>query len=189
MKIPPQASRPDVERNAKRGMAVTMTLPGPDAEPAPRPVITPAAGLAAFEMIAARGVAGRLVFASPHSGTQRAADIGHRADIGEASLRSAEDALVDRLIGSGPDHGAPLICGRISRAYVDLNRDPGELDAGLIEGLEGQGEVSAKTAAGFGVIPRRSGDGQPLYDRRLTQAEAKARLNAVHAPYHAALPG
>ena len=143
-----------------------------------------------FDLTPALGEAGSFVFASPHSGALRPADLRPSPDLSEASLRSAEDVLVDRLIGVGPAHGAPLIAGRISRAYVDLNRDPAELDPALIEGL-GQtgspGEVSAKTAAGFGVIPRRAGDGQTLHDHQITLAQAHARLEAVHLPYHAAL--
>jgi N-formylglutamate amidohydrolase len=135
----------------------------------------------------ARGETGSLVFASPHSGSLRPTDLAPDPNLPEASLRSAEDLLVDRLIASGPGHGAPVISGRISRAYVDLNRDPAELDPALIEGLAATAAVSAKTAAGFGVIPRRSGDGRMLHDRRLSLAEATARLEAVHAPYHAAL--
>lgn len=151
---------------------------------------------APFDLTAATGRPGPFVFASPHSGALRPADLNPSPQLSEASLRSAEDVLVDRLIACGPEHGAPVIAGRISRAYVDLNRDPGELDPALIEGLgqrSGQGpdggEVSAKTAAGFGVIPRRCGDGQALHDHRITLAQATARLEAVHAPYHAALTG
>ncbi|MDB5420785.1 MAG: N-formylglutamate amidohydrolase [Brevundimonas sp.] len=141
-----------------------------------------------FDLTAARGEAGPFVFASPHSGAIRPADLNPSAALSEASLRSAEDVLVDRLIEGGPDHGAPVIAGRISRAYVDLNRDPAELDPALIDGVAPE-EVSAKTAAGFGVIPRRSGDGLPLHDRRISLTQARWRLAAVHAPYHAALAG
>lgn len=107
-------------------------------------------------------------------------------DLGETSLRSAEDVLVDQLISAGPERGAPLILGQVTRAYVDLNRAPGELDPELILGLEPR-DLSAKTAAGFGVIPRRSGDGRTLNAAPLSRAEADERLATVHAPYHAAL--
>jgi N-formylglutamate amidohydrolase len=126
-----------------------------------------------------------LVFASPHSGAAYPADMGARADLPRASLRSAEDALVDRLIAEGPGGGAVVIRALIGRAYVDLNREPNALDPALIEGVEGP--VGPKTAAGYGVVPRLSGDGQALYDRRLTVEEAHARVRAVHAPYHTAL--
>ena len=154
----------------------------------PSPGGSEAFDLGAFDLTTARDAAGPVVFASPHSGALRPQDLNPSPGLSEASLRSAEDVFVDRLIATGPDHGAPVIAGRISRAYVDLNRDPGELDPALIEGVT-LDEVSAKTAAGFGVIPRRSGDGMTLHDRRISLAEATARLEAVHAPYHAALAG
>jgi N-formylglutamate amidohydrolase len=126
-----------------------------------------------------------LIFASPHSGDRYPDDMGAAPDLSVASLKSAEDALVGRLIADGPRQGATVIEGRIGRAYVDLNRDPGELDPVLIPGLEAP--VGAKTAAGYGVVPRLAGDGTPLYARRLTLAEAQARIDAVHRPYHQAL--
>lgn len=126
-----------------------------------------------------------LVFASPHSGDRCPEDLGAAPGLAMSSLRSAEDVLVGRLVGDGPAHGAPLIEGRIGRAYVDLNRDPADLDPVLIEGAD---EASGpKTAAGYGVLPRLTGDGAALYDRRLSLAEARARIAQVHAPYHAAL--
>lgn len=143
---------------------------------------------APYEVIPAPGDAGPFVFASPHSGDRRPLDMRPNPDLGETSLRSAEDVLVDQLIAAGPDRGAPLILGRVTRAYVDLNRGPGELDPELIQGLEAS-DLSAKTAAGFGVIPRRSGDGRTLNAVPLSRAEAEARLAAVHAPYHTALAG
>jgi N-formylglutamate amidohydrolase len=129
---------------------------------------------------------GRFIFASPHSGTVYPAEMGRDPSLSEASLRSAEDALVDRLIASAADHGAMVLLGRLGRAWVDLNRDPADLDPRLIEGVP-NGEMSARTSAGYGVIPRLTGDGQPLYDRRLSLEEAQARLAWTHAPYHATL--
>lgn len=140
-----------------------------------------------FTITAASPAAGAtaLVFASPHSGDRYPEDMGAAPGLSAASLRSAEDALVGRLVAEGPRRGAPLIEGRIGRAYVDLNRDPDELDPALIAGLEGP--TGAKTAAGYGVLPRLAGDGTPLYARRLTLDEARARIAAVHQPYHQAL--
>jgi N-formylglutamate amidohydrolase len=129
---------------------------------------------------------GRFVFASPHSGTVYPPEMGRDPSLSEASLRSAEDALVDRLIVPAADRGAMVVLGRLGRAWVDLNRDPADLDPRLIDGAP-DGAVSARTAAGFGVIPRLTGDGQALYDRRLSLGEAQARLAGTHEPYHAAL--
>ena len=128
----------------------------------------------------------RFVFASPHSGTVYPPQMGTDPTLTETSLRSAEDALVDRLIAPGVDHGATVVLGRLGRAWVDLNRDPADLDPALIEDVS-DGSISARTAAGYGVIPRLTGDGRALYDRRLTLDEARDRIARTHAPYHRAL--
>lgn len=138
-----------------------------------------------FVIHPAVGEAGGMVFASPHSGGWLPNDMGVMADLSWMTLRSAEDVEVDRLVSSGPGLGVPLIEARVSRAYVDLNRAPDELDPALIDGVEGS--LSAKVAAGYGVLPRRAGDGSPLYARRLSASEAAARIARVHTPYHAAL--
>jgi N-formylglutamate amidohydrolase len=128
---------------------------------------------------------GRFVFASPHSGAIYPADPAADPDLPLAALRSAEDALVDVLIASGADQGATLLLARLGRAWVDLNRAPEDLDPLLIEGLAPA--ATPRAAAGYGVLPRLSGDGRPLHRRRLSRAEAEARLAAVHGPWHATL--
>lgn len=139
-----------------------------------------------FDVVPADGDAKALVFASPHSGRWRPGDMGEVANLSQMTLRSAEDVGVDALIGGGPSRGVPLISGQVSRTYVDLNRAAEELDAELIAGLPAT-TATAKVAAGYGVIPRKAGDGTDLYDRRLSLAEARLRLESVHAPYHQAL--
>lgn len=147
----------------------------PVSDPRPPFVVTPASG-----------EAGAMVFASPHSGRERPADMGEAAGLSLSTLRSAEDVGVDGLIAGGPSRGVPLIAGRVSRAYVDLNRSPDELDPALVEGgIDAQ--PTARVTAGYGVIPRKAGDGTALYERTLTRAEALGRLEHVHAPYHDAL--
>ncbi len=144
-----------------------------------------AAGGEPFRLVEA-AASGRFVFASPHSGDLYPDDMAAAPGLPAASLRSAEDALVDRLIAPGAAGGADLLLGRIGRAYVDLNRDPEDLDPALIAGLD-ERRPSPRAAAGYGVLPRLTGDGRPLYERRLGMEEARARLASVHAPYHAAL--
>lgn len=138
-------------------------------------------------MPALNGGRGPLVFASPHSGLHLPQDMQADPALDPAGLNSACDVSVDRLLGAVPQRGVPLLTGQISRAYVDLNRAPHEIDPQLITDAPADLAVSSKTRAGYGVVPRLSGLGQPLYDRALTLAEVQARLDGVHAPYHQAL--
>ncbi len=130
-----------------------------------------------------------LIFSSPHSGRRYPADLLAHARTGLAALRRSEDPYVDELIAGAAGHGATLISATIARAYVDLNRDPAELDPDMyaehVPDLPAG--ASPRVQAGLGAIPRITGDGQPIYRRKLMLAEAEARLNAVHRPYHGAL--
>jgi len=139
-----------------------------------------------FEVAVPHGPVGRLVFASPHSGGRRPDDMRPVEGLSSMTLRSAEDVAVDQLIAMAVDHGVPVLKGLVSRAYVDLNRAPDELDPVLVADVPAR-SLSGKVAAGFGIIPRRAGDGTILYDRRLDLTEAQARIARVHAPYHGAL--
>jgi N-formylglutamate amidohydrolase len=82
-----------------------------------------------------------------------------------------------------------VLSATIARAYVDLNRDPAELDPEMFDERPPQSVhlTSARVQAGLGAIPRVSGDGQAIYRRKLALSEAERRITAVHRPYHAML--
>ncbi len=130
-----------------------------------------------------------LIFASPHSGRRYPPDLLANTRVGLLSLRRSEDAYVDELFASAAAHGAAVLSAAVARAYVDLNRDPGELDPEMFEQAPPRvyGGASARVQAGLGAIPRISGDGENIYRRKLTLDEAEARIAAVHRPYHALL--
>jgi N-formylglutamate amidohydrolase len=130
-----------------------------------------------------------LVFASPHSGRLYPKDMMAASALDAASIRRSEDALVDGLIDSATSYGASVIAAAYARAYIDVNREPYELDASMFEDelpdfARGR---SARVAAGLGSIARIVAEGQEIYARKLTFAEAAQRIEAVHRPYHAAL--
>ena len=130
-----------------------------------------------------------LVFASPHSGGIYPEDMTSAARLPVETLRASEDAFVDRIVAGAPALGAAVVRARLARAYIDLNREPWELDPSMFEGDlpdYAQGRT-ARVAAGLGTIPRVAGEGRPIYARKLTFAEAKARVELVHRPYHDAL--
>ena len=128
-----------------------------------------------------------LVFASPHSGRIYPEDM--RPALDSFCIRRSEDAWVDELVGEGPAAGAPLLRALTARAYLDVNRDPAELDPRLFSEALPAGALtfSPRVAAGLGVVARVASGGAEIYDRRLTLAEARKRIDWVHRPYHDAL--
>lgn len=129
-----------------------------------------------------------IVFASPHSGRRYPPELLANTRVGLLSLRRSEDAYVDELFAGAATHGAALLSATIARAYVDLNRDPGELDPEMFEDAPRAAQpASARVQAGLGAIPRISGDGQTIYRRKLMAAEADRRFARVHRPYHTML--
>jgi N-formylglutamate amidohydrolase len=128
-----------------------------------------------------------LIFASPHSGRRYPRDLVASARVGMGSLRRSEDAFVDELFAGAAAHGAPILAAAVARAYVDLNRDPSELDPEMFSEPPVAAMHSARVQAGLGAIPRIAGDGQEIYWRKLPGAEAERRLATVYRPYHAML--
>lgn len=126
------------------------------------------------------------IFSSPHSGSDYSLDFLERTQLGPRVIRSSEDAFVDALFGSAPDHGAPLLAARVPRACVDLNRAPDDLDPALIAGASRR-FLNPRIAAGLGVIPRVVAEGRPIMEGKLPLAEAERRLSAYWHPFHARL--
>ena len=147
---------------------------------------------AAFVVRRAGGAGGPptpLVFASPHSGRYYPPEMMSAAALDAVSIRRSEDAFVDDLIAAAPDHGAALITANFARAYIDLNREPFELDASMFadELPEFARGRTARVAAGLGTIARVVSEGQEIYHRKLMFAEAETRIAGAHRPYHEAL--
>ncbi len=69
-----------------------------------------------------------VVFASPHSGRDYPLSFLRRTVLDGHTIRSSEDAFVDRLFDCAPQFGAAFLCAAAPRAYVDLNRACDELD-------------------------------------------------------------
>jgi len=144
----------------------------------------------AFEIVRPGEVpAGPVVFASPHSGRHYPPDLLAASALDSLAIRRSEDAYVDQLIASAPDHGITTLKACMARAYVDVNREADELDPDMFsDSYPGMARsLTARVAAGLGAIPRIVAEGQEIYARKLSLAEARSRLEAVHLPYHRAL--
>ena len=85
--------------------------------------------------------------------------------------------------------GAPLLAANFPRAYIDVNREPWELDPRMFaEPVPSFANIrSARVAGGLGTVPKLVGEGLDIYSGRLPLAEALGRIEAVYKPYHEAL--
>ena len=127
-----------------------------------------------------------LVLDSPHSGEWYPDDFDHLP--AREIVRRAEDTHVARLWRAALDHGATLIEARFPRAYIDANRSLADIDVELLSDRWPEPIApSRKTQQGIGLVWRLARGGTPMYARKLTSAEVRARIDGFWRPYHAEL--
>lgn len=130
-----------------------------------------------------------LVCDSPHSGTAYPADFGSCVPL--QLLRRGEDSLVQQLWETFPEHGATLIEATFPRTYIDPNREEGDINPAMLDGVWPEPLTpSVKTQQGLGLIWEKisqAGKATPMYDRKLSVAEVQQRIERYWRPYHAAL--
>lgn len=143
----------------------------------------------AFDLVRPVRLATPLVFASPHSGRLYPPEMLAVSRLDREAIRKSEDAYVDVLVESAAEFGVPLIAARYARAFVDVNREPYELDPAMFEDeLPAFARArTARVAAGLGSIARVVAEGQEIYHGKLTFDDARRRIEQVHRPYHRAL--
>ena len=129
-----------------------------------------------------------VIFSSPHSGREYPAAFLASSPLSALVLRSSEDAYVDRLFSRAPLHGAPLLCARAPRAYIDLNRGSDELDPAVVEDVA-RAAHNPRISSGLGVIPRVVAGARAIYDGKIPRVEADARIARHWQPWHATLRG
>jgi len=129
------------------------------------------------------------VFNAPHAGAVYPASFLAASRLDAVALRRSEDAFVDELFATAPELGAPLMAARFPRAYLDLNREPYELDSRMFDGRlpPFANTRSMRVAGGLGTIPRIVADGQEIYQSRLPVEEALHRIEWLYKPYHRTL--
>src|SRR5947208_16927875 len=153
----------------------------------PVPRLATAGGALEVRQPAARAVP--LVLSSPHSGAEYPSDLLAASRLDPLTLRRSEDSFVDVLSGAGPELGAPLLAARFPRAYLDVNREPWELDPAMFSDVlpSDLNSRSPRVRMGLGTIARVVASGEEIYARKLSFAEAKRRVDALYYPYHRAL--
>nr|WP_250809828.1 N-formylglutamate amidohydrolase [Neorhizobium tomejilense] len=129
------------------------------------------------------------VFNSPHSGSFYPPEFLAESDLDSLAIRRSADHYVDELFADAPELGAPLLLAHFPRAYLDVNREPYELDPRMFDGpLPPFVNIgSMRVAGGLGTIPRIVAENMEIYRRRLPVNEAMSRIETIYKPYHACL--
>ncbi|MFN7165464.1 MAG: N-formylglutamate amidohydrolase [Pannonibacter sp.] len=139
-----------------------------------------------FEILAPAEQRLPFVFNSPHSGASYPQSFLDASRLDSLAIRRSEDAFVDDLFAGVVPMGAPLLRVRFPRAYLDVNREPYELDPKMFEGrLPPYANTrSLRVAGGLGTIARIVSESQEIYAHRLTVDEAMERIETLYKPYH-----
>ena len=129
------------------------------------------------------------VFNSPHSGRAYSQAFLDVSRLDPLALRKSEDTFVEELFAPVVAHGAPLMHALFPRAYLDLNREPYELDPALIADALPQyaNSQTVRVMGGLGTIPRVVADQEEIYRKPLALREALKRIDRLYLPYHAQL--
>jgi N-formylglutamate amidohydrolase len=129
------------------------------------------------------------IFNSPHSGSSYPKRFLAMSRLDRNAIRRSEDCFVDELFAGAVARGAVMMAARFPRAYLDVNREPWELDPRMFqEPLPPFANIrSPRVAGGLGAVPRIVGEGQEIYNGRLPLSEAVGRIDCAYKPYHAEL--
>lgn len=127
-----------------------------------------------------------VLFSSPHSGRFYPIDFVEQSKLHLHDLRSTEDAFIDELFDGCVDLGCPMIAARFPRAFVDLNRQPYELDPQMFDDPlpHHVNTTSSRVLSGLGTIAKVVSEGRDIYAGKLGWAEAEQRITGLYQPYH-----
>ena len=90
---------------------------------------------------------------------------------------------------SSPGLARPLLYAHFPRAYLDVNREPYELDPVLFrDGLPHYANTqSVRVVGGLGTIARIVSEFDEIYREPLSVGAALERINRLYTPYHETL--
>ncbi len=129
------------------------------------------------------------IFNSPHSGRTYPSSFLSASRLTAVALRKSEDAYVDLLLAGVVNIGATLMHAHFPRAYLDVNREPYELDPALFtEALPDYANThSLRVVGGLGTIARVVNEQEEIYRMPLSVKAALERIERLYKPYHATL--
>src|SRR6195952_494483 len=142
-----------------------------------------------FEIVEPAAWRAPIIFNSPHSGTVYPHEFLKASRIDMATLRRSEDSFMDELIQGLAGKGFAVAKVNFPRSYVDVNREPYELDPRMFDGRlpSFANTRSMRVAGGLGTVARVVGDAQEIYHQRIPVDDALRRIEGLYKPYHRAL--
>ena len=142
-----------------------------------------------FEIAAPSGRRLPIVLNSPHSGCCYPGAFLASSRLDPKAIRRSEDFFVDELVAPAVSAGCALLRANFPRAWLDVNREPYELDPKMFAGtLPSYANVrSVRVAGGLGTIARIVSESEEIYAEPLAVPEALARIEDVYKPYHRTL--
>ena len=135
------------------------------------------------------GSPSKWLITSPHSGHYYPRDFILKSKLDSQQLRLSEDMHIDALLADAPQAGASLLSATYPRAYVDLNREPYELDASMFSDPlpDYVNKDSTRVLGGLGTIAKIVTERLEIYDRPLVFSEAEQRIEKIYFPFHTCL--
>src|ERR1044072_9407691 len=151
------------------GMSPTMNQPNDELDPP-------------FAIIEPEHWRGPVLFNSPHSGRVYPRQFLQSSRLDLATLRRPEDSFVDALAQGVFARGYPLMRAHFPLCYIDVNREPYELDPRMFEGRlpSFANTRSMRVAGGLGTVAGVGGGAQANYDQRTSVADALRRIGTLH---------
>lgn len=142
-----------------------------------------------FEIAGIASQRAPVVFNSPHSGAHYPERFKALSMLDEHNIRVSEDMAVDALFGGVSELGALLQFANFPRAYLDVNREPYELDTNMYSGpLPSFANTrSLRVSGGLGTVAKIVAENREIYHGKLDPNDALARIELVYRPYHDSL--
>lgn len=143
----------------------------------------------AFEVFEPENHSAAFVLNSPHSGRVYPASFLEQSRLSNLTVRKSEDFLVDVLVRGGVACGMPLLKANFPRAFLDVNREPYELDPHMFEGQlpNYTNTRSIRVSSGLGTIAKIVAEGEHIYSGKVPVEDGIARIEEIYRPYHACL--
>lgn len=130
-----------------------------------------------------------IVLNSPHSGHHYPKAFLKQSRLDHMRIRRSEDCYVDRLFQKAAISGIPLLKAQFPRVFLDVNREPYELDPKMFrDPLPAYiNRRSVRVAGGLGTIPKVVSAAENIYSDPLDVVEALDRIERLYKPYHETL--